>query len=59
MFLDANPGPVKAALALRRPQDAGKPAMTGAVRPPLCPPAEGIRAAIAAAIGAFASERAS
>ena len=47
MFLEANPGPVKAALALRGVARA-------AVRSPLCNASETTRAAIAAALDAYA-----
>jgi 4-hydroxy-tetrahydrodipicolinate synthase len=46
MFLDASPGPIKAALAMRG-------LAQGAVRSPICPPAEGVTATIAAALEAF------
>jgi 4-hydroxy-tetrahydrodipicolinate synthase len=46
MFLDANPAPVKAALALKH-------AIEPVVRPPLCPVSEAVRAAIAAALDAY------
>ncbi len=47
MFLEANPGPVKAALAMRG-------MMSGVVRPPLYAASEGTRAAIAAALDGYA-----
>jgi 4-hydroxy-tetrahydrodipicolinate synthase len=47
MFIDASPGPVKAALAHRG-------AMQSAVRSPVCLPSESARAAIVAALDAFA-----
>jgi len=47
MFVEANPGPVKAALAIR---GVG----TGAVRSPIVAPAEPARAVIAAALDAYA-----
>jgi 4-hydroxy-tetrahydrodipicolinate synthase len=47
MFLEANPGPVKAALAMRG-------VMTDVVRSPLCTPTEATCAAISAALDAFA-----
>ena len=47
MFIEASPGPVKAALALR---GVG----TGAVRSPIVTPTEGSRAAIGAALEAYA-----
>lgn len=46
MFLDANPAPVKAALALTH-------AMRPIVRSPLCPVSEAVRSAIAAAVDAY------
>ncbi len=46
MFLEANPGPVKAALASRG-------LMSAAVRSPLCPPTAASRAAIAGALEAY------
>lgn len=47
MFLDPNPAPVKAALALKR-------AVEPVVRPPLCGVSEAVRTAIAAALDAYA-----
>jgi 4-hydroxy-tetrahydrodipicolinate synthase len=47
MFLDASPGPVKAALAHRG-------TIQGGVRSPVCLPAENVRAAIVAALEGFA-----
>ena len=47
MFLEANPGPVKAALAMRG-------VMTDTVRSPLCTPTEATRTAISAALDAYA-----
>jgi 4-hydroxy-tetrahydrodipicolinate synthase len=47
MFLEASPGPVKAALALRG-------LIRDVVRSPLCPPTEATRAAIQSALDAFA-----
>jgi 4-hydroxy-tetrahydrodipicolinate synthase len=47
MFLDCSPGPVKAALAMRR-------AMTAAVRSPVSSPPEPVRAAISAALEVYA-----
>jgi 4-hydroxy-tetrahydrodipicolinate synthase len=47
MFIEANPGPVKAALALRG-------VMKDAVRSPVFPPSEATRAAIGAALEAYA-----
>jgi 4-hydroxy-tetrahydrodipicolinate synthase len=46
MFLEANPGPVKAALAMRG-------VMTDTVRSPLCTPTEATRTAISAALDAY------
>ncbi len=46
MFLEANPGPVKAALALRG-------AAKDVVRPPICTATEATRAAVAAALDAY------
>jgi 4-hydroxy-tetrahydrodipicolinate synthase len=46
MFLEASPGPVKTALALRG-------VMTPALRSPLCAPTDATRAAIAAALDAY------
>jgi 4-hydroxy-tetrahydrodipicolinate synthase len=47
MFIEASPGPVKAALALRG-------LIRDGVRSPLCPPTEATRAAIQSALDAFA-----
>ena len=47
MFVEANPGPVKTALALRG-------VMADAVRSPIVPPTEASRALIAAALDAYA-----
>jgi len=47
MFLEASPGPVKAALALRG-------LIRDVVRSPLCPPTEATRSAIQSALDAFA-----
>jgi 4-hydroxy-tetrahydrodipicolinate synthase len=47
MFLDASPGPVKTALAHRG-------VIQSAVRSPVCLPAESVRAAVVAALEAFA-----
>jgi len=47
MFLEANPGPVKAALAMRG-------AMADVVRSPLCTPTEATRSAISSALEAYA-----
>ncbi len=46
MFLDASPGPIKAALALRG-------LTSPAVRPPICPPAEAAAAALSAALEGY------